>query len=353
MPPRRRIAGWVVAGGGLAVLTALFHWPAADSDLSTIMLLYLSVTVAAATVGGFGPGLATAVASVAIVTFAFTHPRGSGAVEDPRVTVALVVFVAIGTTVSVLVDLTARRAAQAAQAESAVRVNEVRGALLSALSHDLRTPLATIKAWATGLQATDVAFDEAQRAEALAAIVAECDRLAGIVGNLLDASRVRAGAVPLQLTELALDDLVPGALAGLDLRDAAVAVDVPHDLPTVWADAALVERVLTNLLTNAVRHSPPAATVRLRAAAAGDVVAVQVVDRGPGIAATDAESVFAPFQRLGDGAQAGEGLGLGLSVARGLARAMGGDVTIADTPGGGVTATLELPTAASAGEGPR
>ncbi|MBW8482212.1 sensor histidine kinase [Actinomadura parmotrematis] len=219
--------------------------------------------------------------------------------------------------------------------------DRVRTALLAAVSHDLRTPLATIKAAVSGLRAGDVAFDPADEAELLASAEESADRLDGLIGNLLDMSRLRTGVVTPQLAPVDLLDVLPAALAGVPRG--TVAVDVPADLPPVLADAGLLERALANVAENAVRHNGGAAPVELAAAAApGGRVAITVADHGPGVPAADRAAMFAPFQRLGD-VPRGDGVGLGLAVARGLTEAMGGALTAAATPGGGLTMVFELP----------
>jgi two-component system sensor histidine kinase KdpD len=135
---------------------------------------------------------------------------------------------------------------------------------------------------------------------------------------------------------------VPAAVAGLGPRASQVAVDVPETLPPVTADPALLERVVANLVENAVAHSPDDAPVRVEAGEVGGRVLIRVVDRGPGIAPAKRERVFQPFQRMDDSPSHGAGVGLGLAVARGFTRAMGGELTIDDTPGGGTTMIIEL-----------
>lgn len=234
-----------------------------------------------------------------------------------------------------------RLAAEAAEAAGLARANELRTALLSAVSHDLRTPLATIKAWTTSLLSEDVEWPEEQRRTMLEAVVSEVDRLNGLVGNLLDMSRLQTGVVEVSRCPVALDDVVAAALAGLQGLDGRVEIDLPMSLPQVEADPALLERVIANLVANAVRLSPGHRLVRLDAGAVEDRVDLRIVDRGPGIPQADRERVFQPFQRLGDRPD-GNGTGLGLAVAQGLTRAIGGDVMLEDTPGGGATMIVRL-----------
>ena len=263
--------------------------------------------------------------------------RGGGlAAEDMRVLNAFVAQLAAA------IDRR-RVGAQAAQAAALTEADELRSALLQAVSHDLRTPLAGIKASASSLR-SGIDWSEADRDEFLRTIEDETDRLATLVGNLLDMSRIQAGAVAPVTRAVGLEEVVPAAVAGLGPRAQIVDVAVPESLPPVEADPALLERVVANLVDNAVAHSPPDAPVRVEAGEVGDRVLLRIVDRGPGIPASERERVFQPFQRTGDRRRSprGAGVGLGLAVARGFTQAMGGDLVVDDTPGGGTTMVLDL-----------
>jgi two-component system, OmpR family, sensor histidine kinase KdpD len=231
---------------------------------------------------------------------------------------------------------------RAGQAGELALADRQRTALLAAVGHDLRTPLAGIKASVSTLRQTDVEWSEDQRNELLAAIEESADRLDGIVANLLDASRLEAGALTVQPQPVALDEVIGAALLSVPLARDAVTVDVPEDLPLVMADPGLLERVLANLVENAIRHGGGTAVDVV--ATAGELDAhVKVVDHGPGVPAAERERLFRPFERAGDGTQ--QGAGLGLTVARGFAEAMDG-VLIADgSDGGGLTMRLRLPLA--------
>jgi two-component system sensor histidine kinase KdpD len=218
----------------------------------------------------------------------------------------------------------------------------MRTALLAAVSHDLRTPLAGIKAAASALRSDDIDLDDADRAELEATIDESADRLTDLVDNLLDMSRLHAGAVSPALIPSDVPAVVHRALTGLDGAERArVTLEWPADLPPVQADPGLLERVIANLVSNAVRHVP-GGPVTVTAGPLGDRLELRVVDRGPGVPPGDRDRVFAPFQRLGD-APSGQGVGLGLAVARGLTEAMDGTLTAEDTPGGGLTVVIGLP----------
>jgi two-component system sensor histidine kinase KdpD len=230
---------------------------------------------------------------------------------------------------------------QAAGADALAEADILRTAILRAVSHDLRTPLSSIKAAATSLLESDVEWSADDRREFLRTIDDETDRLNRLVGNLLDMSRLEAGAVQAQIQPIALEEIVPLALAGLAAHERLI-VAVPETLPQVLADPALLERAVANLAANALRYSPPDQPVRIEAAAIGARIDLRVVDVGLGVPPGERHHVFEPFQRLGDNGT-DNGVGLGLAVARGFVRAMGGELELDDTPGGGLTAVISLP----------
>jgi two-component system sensor histidine kinase KdpD len=231
---------------------------------------------------------------------------------------------------------------EADQARTLAEGNRIRTALLAAVSHDLRTPLAGIKASVTSLRSDDIEWSEQDRAELLEAIEEGADRLDHVVGNLLDMSRLQTGTVTPIIREVDLDEVVPIALGGVP--DASVEMDIPETLPMVSVDKGLLERVVANLVENAVKYSPQDEPVLVSASALGSRVELRVVDRGPGVPDEAKERIFEPFQRYGD-APRGAGVGLGLAVARGFAEAVGGTLDAEDTPGGGLTMVLTLPVA--------
>jgi two-component system sensor histidine kinase KdpD len=234
--------------------------------------------------------------------------------------------------------------ADAERAVGLAEANELRTALLAAVSHDLRTPLSSIKASVSSLLQRDVDFTPSATHELLETIDEGADRLNHLIGNLLDMSRLQTGALQLVMRDVGFEEVVPVALAGLTQAD-RLDIDVDETLPRVRADAALLERAIANVVENAIAWSPPDAPVRVEACAAQQRVDLHVVDRGPGIPPAERENVFRPFQRLGDRSN-GSGVGLGLAVARGFVEAMGGEIVIDDTPGGGVTMVISLPAAA-------
>jgi len=423
--------------------------------LANDMLLFLSLTVAAALFGGLFPALASAAVGSLLLNWYFTPPVHTFTIADPKNIVAIAIFVAVAVSVASVVDLAARRTHQAArlraeseilsflagnvlrgetsleallervretfgmesaalleragdvepwtcagsvgprpcqnpedadvdvpvgdhmalalsgrvlpaedrrvlaafaaqaavvldrrrlreeaeQARALAEGNRIRTALLAAVSHDLRTPLAGIKAAVSSLRSEDVAWSDEDRAELLAGIEDGADRLDNLVGNLLDMSRLQTGTVTPMIREVDLDEVVPMALGGVP--EDTVELDIPETLPMVAVDPGLLERAVANLVENAVKYSPDATPVLIKASAIADRVEIRVVDRGPGVPDEAKNRIFEPFQRYGD-APRGAGVGLGLAVARGFTEALGGTLGAEDTPGGGLTMVLSL-----------
>ncbi|WP_459647615.1 ATP-binding protein [Kitasatospora sp. Ki12] len=460
----RTIAGWLIGLGGpplmAIVLTAI-----GGLGLSTDMLLFLSLTVCAALVGGLLPAIGSALVGSSVLNYYFTPPLHTFTINEPQNIMAVAIFTIVGISVASVVDLAARRTHQAARSQTEAQTlsalagtmlrgapngdgvltalmeqvretfgqesaallerpdplgpwvavatagprpperpeeadvdvpvgeslalvlrgrvlpgadrrllgafaaqaavvlerrrlareaaaarreaegNRIRTALLAAVSHDLRTPLAGIKASVSSLRSADVDWAPEDEAELLAGIEDGADRLDHLINNLLDMSRLQTGTVTPLIQETDLDEVVPFALGGVPLE--SVRLDVPETLPMVRADGGLLERSLANLVENAVKYSPDGVRVLVKAdvleqPGLPDRVELRIVDRGPGVPEEAKERIFAPFQRYGD-APRGAGVGLGLAVARGFVEAMDGSVTAEDTPGGGLTMVVSLP----------
>jgi two-component system sensor histidine kinase KdpD len=235
---------------------------------------------------------------------------------------------------------------QAAQAEALAEGNRMRTALLAAVSHDLRTPLASIKASVSSLRQTDVAWTESDEEAFLATIEQNADRLDGLIGNLLDMSRLHTGSLQPFLRPITIDEVAPIALVGLD-ASASLRLGVPDGMPLVLADPGLLERVLANLFSNALHHSPSTQPPALQANRVADTVVLEVIDHGPGVPDELKARIFEPFQRFDDRKV---GVGLGLAVAKGFTEAMGGAIVAADTPGGGLTVRIMLPVATTSAD---
>jgi len=237
-------------------------------------------------------------------------------------------------------------AEEAGKVQSLAEADELRRLLLSALGHDLRTPLTAAKAAVSSLRAEDVWFSPEDTSELLATVEESVDQLSLLVANLLDSSRLAAGVVRPELTEVYLEEVVQRVLIGIGGRNTIYGragidrVKVEVGGTVAMGDAGLLERVLSNVIDNALRYAPES-VVRVNAGQVGTRVLINVVDEGPGVSKGAADEMFQPFQRLGD-FDTTTGLGLGLSVARGFVEAMSGTITASDTPGGGLTILVDL-----------
>lgn len=347
LSPRRQLLGGAL---GLVLLPSLSAalLPFRDElPVESVLLLNLLVVVLIAAVGGIWPAVAAAVAAVGTVNWFFTPPYHALAIDDGNHVLALAVFLAVAAVVALYVTVADRAVSESAavRAEAAAldRANDLRTGLLRAVSHDLRTPLASIKAAASSLRATDVTWSPETTDEFLATIEADADRLNHLVGNLLDMGRIQAGSVELSRRAVGLEEVVALALDGLARRAEHVEVDVPEDLPMALADPGLLERAVANVIDNAISWSPPGQAVQVTARVRAPDLELRVEDRGPGIPVSARDGVFQPFQQLGD--QGHSGVGLGLAIARGFVQAMGGEIAIEETPGGGATFVILVPVA--------
>lgn len=349
---RRRILGFVVALAGGPLLSWLLFSVSRDDTITADVLAYQLLVVVVALIGGIWPAVAAAVLSGLMLDFLLVAPLFDVAIADPSHVVALALYIVTAILVSWAVDRAARRARAA---ERAAAVNEaaalaetdrVRSALLSAVSHDLRRPLAAAVAAIGGLRAAGPALSEADRRELVETADESLATLSRLVTDLLDVSRVQAGVLGVSLAPVDAAGVVLAALDELSLGPDDVELALDPALPPVRADAVLLQRVLVNLLANAERHSPAGARAIVSTSLVGDRAVLRVADHGPGVPRERQGEMFAPFQRMGDTDNT-VGLGLGLALSMGFTEGMGGTLTPEDTPGGGLTMIVALPVAAA------
>ncbi|WP_433219576.1 sensor histidine kinase [Dactylosporangium sp. CS-047395] len=333
--------GAVVAVVGLAAATAVLAPLRGHLSLASVTLLYLVPVAGTAVAGGLWTALGAAVAADLLLNFFFVPPLRTLGVASFDNVIALVVYVVVAAAVAVAMDVAERRRAAIRQTQELTEVDRLRTALLDAVSHDLRTPLAGIKAAASSLRSPDLDFSAEDRAELLATVEHATDRMTALVENLLSLSRLRAGVLSATPEPTALDAVAAEVVLHLPDPEHArdrVTVEVPDDLPLALADPGLLTTVLANLVQNSLKAAP---RVRITGTADGSRVRLVVADNGPGVPAAQRDALFEPFQRLGD--RGGAGLGLGLAIVRGFTEAMAGTVTPSETRGGGLTMTVELP----------
>ncbi|HEU5288958.1 MAG TPA: ATP-binding protein [Candidatus Limnocylindria bacterium] len=365
------IAAYVSTLAAVALCTAVIGVIEARGHISNISMLYLLVVLASAILAGRRAAIAASVAAFLAFNWFFVQPLHTFQVGDPDEWLALLVFLlTAGITGQLAAQLRdrARVAAareretvqlyeererlrqQATNAEVLRRADELKTALLGAVSHDLRTPLASIIASAGSLRQTDVEWTPAEREAFVADIEGEARRLERIVANLLDLSRMESGTLRPErgwYDVAALVDDVLGRLRTITARH-AVHVDISDDLPPVPLDYVEIDQVISNLIENAVRHTPAGTNVWITAERAGESVAVSVADDGPGVPAELQGRLFDAFARAGDRRGMQRGAGLGLAIARGLISAHGGTIAADARPGGGTVVRFTLPLRVSA-----
>ena len=341
----RRVA---LATGGLMLMTAGMGMFGDRLHLDLALLLYLlAVIIIAITVGRLA-GLVAAVASYLLALYLFAPPRSAFDFDGRHHALELTVFLVVAAIVGVVADAATRHriaadqqrqelAKEVARHHQLAEIERVRTGLLSAISHDLRTPLAGIKANAAALKYANPSWSPDVRLQLCTSIEESVDQLTDMVSNILDLGRIRAGALRADLTAVALYEVVGRALIGVG--DRPTIVEVAEDLPAVWADPALLERVIANLVINAHEHAPDEPAVLVRAEPTDSGVRISIVDHGPGIAEDRWTDVFRPFQRLVD---TGGGIGLGLAISQGFCEVMGTELRPSHTPGGGLTMNVVL-----------
>ena len=333
--PPRHWRGYAEAVLVVAICTGAARLMSRHVDESSLAMLYLAGVVPVAARGSRGAALFACLASVGAFDFFFVPPYFTLEVAESRFLVTFGVMLVVALVIS---ELTRRVRVQGRRAET----ERVRSALLSSVSHDLRTPLAAITGAASTMLQGEGRLDAATRRELLQSIHEEAERLNRLVHNLVDATRVESGALRLRREWFPLEELVGGALARLTaaLGERRVTTRLAPDLPPVPVDGLLVEQALINLVDNAVKHTPPGGPVEIAAWRENGAVTVEVADRGPGLAPGEEQRIFEKFYRRHG---PGGGIGLGLTVCRGIVELHGGRVWAENRPDGGARFRFTLP----------
>jgi K+-sensing histidine kinase KdpD len=304
-------------------------------------VLYVFAVLPVAVLWGLAYALSVSLLSMLTFNFLFLPPLHTLALRDSENWVALAVYLVTAVVVSELATRSRRRGAAALEAETLRRSDAVKTAVLRAVSHDLRSPLTAIAAASEVLDGGADRLTADERAELVASVRLETRRLVRLVGNLLDLSRLEAGAAAPRRELWTVDSLVARSLEAIGPDADRVEVSLPADSPLLHIDAGQIERVLVNLLENALRVSSPAEPVEITTEVDNGMVVLRVLDRGPGLEPEAAERIFEPFER---GVAAGGGAGLGLAIAKGFAQANGGRVWAESRlPGRGAAFALALP----------
>jgi two-component system sensor histidine kinase KdpD len=330
----------IVSACAVALVTAVIFGLKTVAPVLSLGVLYVFAVLPVAVVFGLAYALVVSIASMLAFNFFFLPPLHTLALTDSENWVALAVYLVTAVVVSELATRSRRRALAAVEAETLRRSDAVKTAVLHAVSHDLRSPLTAIRAAGEGLESASLALDEADRADLLETIRLETARLDRLVANLLDLSRLEAGAARPQLELWAIDEVVGRALDALGADAIRVETAMPPEAPLVRVDATQIERVLVNVLENALKLSSAADPVELEVASADSEVIVRVRDHGPGLAQEDLERIFEPFEH-GPGSR--RGTGLGLAIARGFAQANGCRLWAEPSDGWGASFVLALP----------
>jgi two-component system sensor histidine kinase KdpD len=350
----RRWRGLAAAVAVPPLLTVVLTVFSKRLELSSQVLVYLVAVVAIARLCGMVSALVAAVWASVLLDYYFITPVHTFRITVASDVITLAAFVLVAVTVASVVEYSGKQflratqaAAEAAQLEA---VDRMRTALLTAVSHDLRAPLAAASAAVDTLRDAQFELSETDRGDLLGAAHTSLGRLSRLVEDLLDMSRLQTGALKPHLEAVAVEEVIPRAIDDVPAAAGRVTLaPIPLDVPRALADGALLERVLANLVGNAAKHTT--SRIELTAGATvstGDRVEIRVIDHGPGIPSADHDRVFQPFQRLGDRDNT-TGVGLGLALARGLTEAMGGELRPEDTPGGGLTMVVAVPARTRAG----
>ncbi len=326
----------------VTLTTAAAWWARSLLALPDLVALYLLAIMLVAALYGRGPAVMASALSVVAYDVFFIEPLYTFRVYDQRHLLTFALMFTVGLVTSELVLRIRRQEAEVRAASLRARTEEIRSSLLSAVSHDLRTPLASITGASSALREQAGELDPAAQRELIDTISDEARRLERLVVNLLDMTKLEAGPLELKRDWVPIEEAIGSALARIEPRlgERPMRTELGLDLPLVRIDPVLIEHALVNLLENALKHTPAGTEIRVAARADADALAIEVADRGPGLPAAP-ERLFEKFVRA---AAAGvDGAGLGLAIARGIARAHRGEVLADNRPDGGAVFTLRLP----------
>ena len=333
-----------LAGLAVVIASTLIAWCVfGQADLADVVMVMLLGVVIVSMRFGYGPSLLAAVLGALAFEVLFLPPYFSLSIANMRHVVTFGVMLVVAFVISHLTQRVRSQSEAARRASLAAQTEELRNALLSSVSHDLRTPLAVITGATSALLSERTPQDEASRQALLGTVHREAERLNRLVRNLLDMARLEAGGLRIRKEPQPLEEVVGAAIHHLDdrLRGRDLEMKIPMHLPLVAIDAVLMEQVIVNLLENATKYTPPGSPIEFSAIASRREVMIEIADRGPGVAKQDTERVFEKFYRAPNGE--GGGVGLGLAICRGIVQGHGGRIWVTERAGGGAAFRLTLP----------
>lgn len=333
---------WAAGAAAACTLLGLAMYP--RFDLVNVAMVYLLAVVVIALKFSRGPAIVASVLSVAAFDFVFVPPQGTFTVDDVQYLLTFAIMLAVGLVISRLVESVRRQAAAQAALEIEAETERIRSTLLASISHDLRTPLAVMAGASSSLAESGERLSAAERQALAKSVFDQAREMSEHVAKVLQMTRLETGAIKLQRDWVSLAELVGTVLSRLAERMAThrVIVELPDDLPLVRVDAALIEQVLSNLLDNCAKYTPPATVVRVRAQREGAEIVVTIQDYSGGLADRDVERVFAKFHR-GSSEGPESGIGLGLAICRAIVRLHGGRTWAEPVRAGGTAFRFTLP----------
>jgi len=337
---------YVLSLGVVVACTAVARVMLPLFELANLAMVYLLGIVIVATRWGRGPSIFATVVGASTFDFFYVPPYYSVLTSEVKYLVMFFVMMVVGLVISTLTERARIREQDAEHARMEAEVERQRNALLSVVSHDLRTPLATITGAAGALLDEQGPREPAVRRELLQSIADEGSRLTRLVSNLLDVTRLESGSIKLDKQWQLLEEVIGSALSRLEpqLAGRMVVTNLPGEPALVAFDAVLIEQVLMNLVENALKYTPSNAEIRIGASTGTDEVRVYVEDQGPGVPKGDEHRIFEKFQRAaGAETKTKWGTGLGLTICKGIVEAHGGRIWAENRPEGGARFQFTLP----------
>jgi two-component system, OmpR family, sensor histidine kinase KdpD len=335
--------------GGAAALTAAATLAGLAMrphfELVNIAMVYLLAVVAVALRFPRGPTISASALSVVAFDYFFVPPSGTFSVDDPQYLLTFAMMLGVGLVISQLATIVRAQAQAQARLALDAETERIRNALLSSISHDLRTPLAVICGASSSLAERGESLGANERRALAESVFAQARDMSELVAKVLEMTRLESGAIALERDWAALNEIAGSVLRRLEERLAGhmVMTELPDQLPLVRVDSVLMEQVLCNLLENAAKHTPPRTLIRLRAETSGQVMTVSVEDFGPGLSGDELEHVFGKFERGAGWVSGRGGMGLGLAICRAIVRLHGGTIWAEPLPGGGTAFRFTLP----------